>query len=99
MRIWAKTTKQQKINSEVVREFSLARPSDILGWMPILHTLCQELDLSRPVLLNKHVRELNTFNHTAFKQSDFMEPISFDRFEIEILIDKKEHENFFSRTY
>ncbi len=99
MRIWAKTLTRQKIQSEVVREFALARPSDIEGWMPIFHELCQALDLSRPVVLNKHINELERFNHTQFRQNDFMEPVSFDRFDVEILVEKKEHENFFSRTY
>lgn len=92
MRIWAKTIQHQKIKSDVVREFALARPSDIEEWMPILHVLCQTLDLSRPVMLEKHVRELDQFSHTVFRQSDFMEPVSFDRFEIEIFPEKTKHE-------
>ena len=99
MRIWAKTLTRQKIQSEVVREFALARPSDLEGWMPVLHELCQALDLSRPVLLEKHIRELDMFHRTQFRQSDFMEPVSFDRFEIEILIEKKEHDNPSLRSY
>ena len=99
MRIWAKTTTHQKIQSEVVREFSLARPSDLEGWIPILHELCQALDLSRPVVLEKHIRELEQFSHTVFRQNDFMESVSFDRFEIEIFPEKKEHESFDSRSY
>ena len=99
MRIWAKTIQHQKIQSEVVREFALARPSDIEGWMPILHELCQALDLSRPIVLEKHLNELERFNHTQFRQSDFMEPVLFDRFDIEILVEKKEHESPFSRSY
>lgn len=94
MRIWAKTIQSQKITSEVVREFALARPSDISGWMPVLHELCQALDLSRPVVLEKHVRELERFSHTAFRPSDFMEPVGFDRFEMEIFPEKKKHESF-----
>lgn len=94
MRIWAKTIQSQKITSEVVREFALARPSDISGWMPVLHELCQALDLSRPVVLEKHVRELERFSHTAFRPSDFMERVGFDRFEMEIFPEKKEHESF-----
>lgn len=60
--------------------------------MPILHVLCQALDLSRPVMLEKHVRELDQFSHTVFRQRDFMEPVSFDRFEIEIFPEKTKHE-------
>lgn len=99
MRIWAKTILHQKIQSEVVREFALARPSDLEGWMPVLHVLCQALDLARPVVLEKHIRELDMFSHTAFRASDFMEPISFDRFEIEIFPEKKEHESSSYRSY
>ncbi len=82
-----------------MREFSLARPSDLEGWTPVLHELCQALDLARPILLEKHVRELDQFSHTIFKASDFMEPIAFDRFEIEIFPEKKEHEIFDPRPY
>lgn len=99
MRIWAKTTTHQKIQSEVVREFALARPSDLESWTPVLHELCQALDLSRPIVLEKHVNELERFSHTVFRQGDFMEPISFDRFEIEIFPEKKEHQTDPFRPY
>ena len=99
MRIWARTLKQHKIQNDVVREFSLARPSDLEGWIPVLHELCQALDLSRPIILNKHVHELNSFSHTAFRSSDFMESIPFDSFEIEILKETKKNEDPFSRSY
>ena len=72
-----------------MREFALARPSDLDGWMPVLHELCQALDLARPVVLEKHIRELDQFSHTVFRSGDFMEPIGFDRFEIEIFPEKK----------
>lgn len=99
MRIWAKTIKRQKIQSEVVREFSLARPSVLEEWIPILHVLCQALDLSRPIFLNKHFNELEQFNRTVFRASDFLEPIAFDLFEIEILRENKEHEFPFHDAY
>ena len=82
-----------------MREFALARPSDISGWMPVLHELCQALDLARPVILTKHINELDRFSHTIFKQSDFMEPIAFDRFEIEIFPEKKTNTPFDPSAY
>ena len=72
-----------------MREFSLARPSDAEGWNRVLVDLCKPLDLACPVLLNKHVQELAQFSRTVFSQSDFMENVSFDRFEIEIFPEKK----------
>lgn len=91
MKLWAKVHKQHKIIQEAVREFSLARPSDAEGWNRILVDLCKPLDLACPVLLNKHVQELAQFNRTVFSPGDFMESVSFDRFEIEIIPEKKKN--------
>ena len=96
MRIWAKTIQDHKIQTEVVQEFALARPSDILGWTPIIGELCRALDVERPVVLNKHVHDLSAFNRVQFRSSDFMDVISFDRLELEIFPEKKENE-FFDR--
>ncbi len=93
MQVWAKTLKKHKIVNEVVRNFDSARPSDLYGWEIIIHELCQELDLSRPVILTNHVRDLNSLMRVVFKASDFMEPISFDRFEIEVLPEKKRNQS------
>ncbi len=94
MRVWAKTTKQHKIITDVVQEFALARPSDLYGWTEIIDSLCRALDVERPVILNKHIHELETFHNTSFRASDFMDAIPFDRFEIEIFPEKKEHDPF-----
>ncbi len=94
MKVWAKTTADHKIQTDVVQEFSLARPSDIMGWTRIIDSLCRALDVARPVILNKHIHELNTFSHTVFKATDFMDWINFDRFEIEIFPEKKENDSF-----
>jgi len=89
VKLWAKVLKNHKITQEAVREFSLARPSDAEGWNGVLVDLCKPLDLACPVLLEKHVRELAQFSRTVFTQADFIENVSFDRFEIEIFPEKK----------
>ncbi len=91
MRIWAKIIQDHKIKTDVVQEFALARPSDIAGWTPMLHALCQALDLARPVVLQKHINELAKFNRTVFRKSDFIDTIPFDSFELEIIPEKKKH--------
>ena len=89
MRIWAKVLKEHKIMRETVREFSSARPSDLEGWSALVHELCQDLDLCRPVILRKHVNDLKLFSRVVFKPTDFIEPVDFDEFEIEVLSEKK----------
>lgn len=88
VRIWAKVLKQHKIKLEAVREFP-ARPSDAEDWSRLIAEIVKPLDLACPVLLNKHVQELERFNRTWFTQADFIESIPFDRFELEIFPEKK----------
>ena len=89
MKIWAKTLKKHRIESQVVQEFSSARPSSAEEWMPVLAALCKPLDVAVPVLLPKHVSELRQFSRTVFRPQDFMESVVFDSFEIEIFPEKK----------
>ena len=88
MKIWAKVLKLHKIKQEAVREFP-ARPSDAEGWSRLIADIAKPLDLASPVLLSKHVQELDRFNRTWFTQADFIESVSFDRFELEIFPEKK----------
>lgn len=88
MKIWAKVLKHHKITSEAVREFPV-RPSDAKGWNSVITELAKPLDLACPVLLNKHVQELARFSRTVFVPADFIESVSFDRFELEIFPEKK----------
>ncbi len=99
MTIWAKLLKDHKIQSDVVHEFALARPADFNGWMPVIGELCRLLDVERPVVLNKHIHDLSTFNRTIFRASDFMDSIAFDRLEIEIFPEKKKNDPFDSVAY
>ena len=89
MRIWAKVLQDHRIRREAVREFASARPSDMEGWSSLLHELCQDLDLCRPVVLRKHVNDLARFSRVVFKPADFIESVDFDEFEIEVLSEKK----------
>ena len=89
MKIWAKVLTDHRIMNETVREFSSARPSDMEGWSVLLHELCQDLGLCRPVILRKHVNDLKQFSRVVFKPADFIESVDFDEFEIEVIPEKK----------
>lgn len=89
MKIWAKIIKHHKIINEAVQEFDSARPSDVEGWRPIVVALCKPLDLECPVILKKHITELQRFSRTVFSQGDFIDGVSFDHFELEIFPEKK----------
>lgn len=88
VKIWAKVLKHQKIIQEAVREFP-ARPLDAEEWGRLIADIAKPMDLACPVLLDKHVQELARFNRTWFTQTDFIESVSFDRFELELFPEKK----------
>ena len=82
--------RRHKIIRDTVQEFPFGRPDDLDGWNPVLAELCKPLDLARPVMMEKHLSELERFGMTRFSPSDFMESVDFDVFEVEIYPEKKE---------
>ena len=89
MKIWGIIKKNQKIIQNHVLDWEQEIPRTEIIWLRVLDELCQELALSRPILMEKHMRELQQFSRTVFYPADFMEEISFDRFEIELFDQKK----------
>lgn len=89
MRVWGKVLINHKIRQDVIGEYPSSWTADADKWEEIVHDLCQQLDLSRPVLLEKHYRDLQQFSRVVFKPDDFMESVEFDRFEVEMIQDKK----------
>ncbi len=45
----------------------------------------KDFDAPAPVWLAKHRREMDEFSRTWFSKSDFVESVSFDRLEIELI--------------
>lgn len=88
MKIWATTRQEHHIVSQTIQEFP-GSLHEVDNWGEIISCLCHELDLSRPVILKKHENDLRRFSRAVFKAADFMEPISFDRFEVEIFPEEK----------
>lgn len=87
MKLWAATRDLNKILSETVMEFPPAHSEE--EWTAIVGELCRELDLSRPILMKKHLNELNTFRHTTFLPMDFMDGVDFAKFTVQIFPEKK----------
>ena len=78
IRVWGILRKRHKIAADHVAEHDGEIMIPVL--MECLQTLCDRLDIPRPVVLGKHERELMAFGRTRFKPSDFMEKVYFDIF-------------------
>ena len=84
MRLWIMLKTNQKIKEQLTVELITPGLSDVIS---ALDDALKQLDISRPLILHKHEREIGEYGKTWFKQSDFMESVRFDRMEIEVLYD------------
>lgn len=50
-----------------------------------LDEVCCQLDLSRPVWLDKNIKDFKRNSKTRFSQDNFIETIDFDYLEIQII--------------
>lgn len=50
--------------------------------------ICNDLDIQKPYWLPKNLEEFNRLSKTSFNQDNFIEQISFDKFEIEVIEEK-----------
>jgi len=89
MKVWAAIRDENRIIEDRVMDFPSANPHSAEEWGEIIGELCHAMDLSRPVILKKHQNDLNSFRHTSFSPADFMEPVRFHKFTIELFPEKK----------
>lgn len=50
-----------------------------------LEEVCYRFDLSKPIWLDKNITEFKRMSKTRFNSDNFIEPISFDFLEIQII--------------
>lgn len=89
MRLWATVRDGNRIVRQATIAADYTRLGEVEDWAALLSEACQALDLARPVLLNKHIKDLTSFSRAVFKPDDFIEPVDFQRFEVEAIFDKK----------
>lgn len=89
MRLWGKIyTDGQKqseslVSIEVNKKYELHANTELLT--NAIAELAYNLDLERPVMVKKHIRDLCEYGRAVFLPQDFMEQINFDRLVVEII--------------
>jgi len=89
MKLWGIIRKNDKIQHQHTIEYPELTRDTASDWDELISPLCQKLDLSRPLMLKKHLKEIDEFSRVVFLPSDFIESVDFDRFEVEIFYPKK----------
>lgn len=84
MKVWGVLRTDGHIVKDALMETAHQTKNEVEDYAFLVGELCRALDLSRPVLLNKHANDFERFSRVVFKPEDFMEPVDFDRFEIEL---------------
>lgn len=54
-----------------------------------LKECCYQLDLPNPMIMSKHVRDMQTYSLTRFLPDEFPEAVDFDRMEVTVFDDSK----------
>ena len=89
MKLWGTVRRNNKIIRQHTVEFTDLTRDTAEGWEGLIGPLCHELDLSCPVMLKKHLKDIEEFSRVVFRADDFMEPVDFDKFEVEVFYPKK----------
>ena len=87
LKIWGKTLKKNKIISSHTVEYDVIFSEDAV--MDGINEICVEFDIPRPIVLNKHLKDIGEFLIVRFLPDDFIESVNFDKMEVEIFIEKK----------
>lgn len=90
VKIWGNIIRKNKIVESKMITVGDEPTLDL--YLTSIRTICNVLDLEMPVILSKHKNDLITFNLTSFLPADFIEKVDFQRFDIEIFIDKDKNE-------
>jgi len=85
MRVWGKKKTEDIIIADIT--------FDAADFSAALEAVCSHFDLSKPIVCAKHFDEIKTFSRTVFYQDDFVESISFETLEIEIIGGRKKEQN------
>ncbi len=83
MKLWAKIyDEEEKMRVNIMRSntASLTRTN----YEVFLAELCNELDISTPVSLASHYMQIVRFNHAKYFPRDFVEPVNFVKFIVEL---------------
>ena len=84
MKLWGKLWK----DNHLVRDTVACEESDDTRTHKIfrlLDEICLAFDLGRPIWLDNNIREFKAHSKTKFYQDSFVEEITFDSLEIQIL--------------
>lgn len=83
-KIWAKIIIDNKIKTDYVIDIGDISNNKKNIVMSYIEEICYNLDLSRPIWLDKHTTELAKHNRVHFYPEHFVDYTNFDYLELEV---------------
>lgn len=83
-RLWARTFQ----NNHMLRDICIEDGSDDTRTHKVFRALdriCMEFDLSKPIWLDKTIREFKRHRKARFTQDNFIDNVDFDYLEIQVI--------------
>lgn len=84
-RLWAKLFQSGKLLGDMVVENEDPSVNRTAKVFSALDTVCYDFDLSKPLWLEKNINDFKKSGKTRFTSDNFMESISFDFLEIQVI--------------
>lgn len=81
-KMWAKILKNHKIIKDVI--LNLEENFDAENLYEPLKDVCCELKIETPIILNKHIKQMEEYSTTRFVNVDFIDLIDFDSLIVEV---------------
>ena len=91
--LWVKEIRHHRIDRQATAPCTRDDPQDALA------EACRELDIPKPLWLDKHQREWDEFGMTRFLPDAFFESVPFDRLEIEFINPRKQKKRDFRNEF
>ena len=85
MKYWGKIKTEDIMQNNVIAESK--------NLAEAVMAICDSLDLSKPIICDKHRIEIRDFRRTVFYADDFIDSVNFDVLEIEIIDPRKKRNN------
>ena len=84
MRIWIKEFKDNRMLRDMVSE-NYENDTRTHKVFNAIDEVCREFDLSKPIWLDKNIKEFQNHSRTKFYQDSFIEEIPFDYLDFQVI--------------
>lgn len=85
IKLWIKLVTDDKIKKDTI--YVSQKPFSNENFTESITEICNSFDIPCPIILSKHLFQYLNFNTTTFYETDFVEPLNYDKMILENVIE------------